>query len=259
MSVDTLLPVIDTRWVETPKGQGLLDEESLQVGRVLDSIFGDQFLQIGHWGGDSFLRFVRTQRAAVLCEWPNNGIASAVVAPGDLAIADDSIDVVLLPHVLETNQDPHSVLREVDRIMRPDGHVVVLGFNPYSVWGATHALSRRHFPAGIRQMISAHRLRDWFRLLNFSVLETSFFFFHSPILSRPVAHHHREDPGGRESFLSGSVRILRNCGRKIVPLAGCYVLVARKELFTVTPIRRAWKRRTQLVGGLVNPTTRNAA
>jgi hypothetical protein len=47
--------------------------------------------------------------------------------------------------------------------------------------------------------------------------------------------------------------------RQWPPFAGCYLLLARKQLYTVTPIRPVWKRRRQLVGGLVNPTTRNAA
>ena len=47
--------------------------------------------------------------------------------------------------------------------------------------------------------------------------------------------------------------------RRWHPLASCYLLVARKEVITLTRIRPAVRRRTQLVGGLVNPSTRNVA
>jgi len=244
--------------LQTPKGCDLLAEELTQVQRALDSLFGDQFLQIGHWGGDLFLPFARTRRSALLCEWPEDH-ASLVADPRQLPISSDSIDVVLLPHVLETNVDPHSVLREVDRVLRPDGHVVVLGVNPISLWGLRHGLSRGHFPAGVRHLISEHRLTDWLRLLNFTVQDASFYFFQAPILGRPAFPPGQKPPDEGQTVLSDFFWRCRELGRKLMPLAGFYVVVARKEVYTMTPVRPAWRRRRRMVGGLVNPTTRNAA
>ena len=208
-------------WLETGTGRRLLVEESRRVRQALEGIFGDQFVQIGQWRPREYRTFSRTRRSAVIGDQIREGV-DLVSALDCLAIADDSVDVALLPHVLETHDDPHGVLREVDRILRSDGHIVILGFNPVSWWGLRHFLSRRKFPNGIQRMISEHRLRDWLRLLNFSVSHASFQYFQSPI-------------------------------------AGGYLLVARKELFTVTPIKPAWNRPRRMVGQLVNPTTRNAA
>ena len=64
-------------------------------------------------------------------------------------------------------------LREVDRILRPDGYVVVAGFNAWGWWGVRHYLSRRRFPAGGQRMVSEHRLRDWLQLLDYTVQSAS--------------------------------------------------------------------------------------
>ena len=208
-------------WLDTGTGQSLLLEESRRVRIALEGIFGDQFLQIGQWGDGSYREFSRTRRAAVVGERSGDSV-DFLSSLDSLAVADDTIDVAVLPHVLETHDDPHGVLREVDRILRADGHIIILGFNPVCWWGVKHLLSRRRVPAGIQRMITERRLRDWLRLLNFSVHRASARYFQSPVTR-------------------------------------CYMLVARKELFTMTPIRPVWKRRRRMVGRLVNPTTRNAA
>ncbi len=88
----------------------------------------------------------------------------------ELPIATQSMDLVLLPHVLEFAADPHQILREVDRVMMPEGRLIVIGFNPWSLWGLRQALGRRgedHPWCG--DFISMVRLKDWLALLGFDV------------------------------------------------------------------------------------------
>jgi SAM-dependent methyltransferase len=265
-------------WIQSVAGRALIDQEAGHVRIALDSMFGDQFLQIGAWGADRFPVFARTQRAAVVSDREGDSI-SAITELDHLGIAADSIDVVLLPHVLETHGDPHGVLREVDRVLRSDGHIIILGFSPVSLWGLRHLVTGRRFPPVIQRMISEHRLRDWLRLLNYSVDHSSFRYFHAPMFRRGAVGQHgagagpRPAPGCEEpssydagrsksrliSALRSSHAAALQAWRNHAPFAGCYILVARKELYTMTPVRPTWKRRVRLVGGLVNPTTRNAA
>lgn len=233
-------------WLQSGTGIALLRDESYQVAGAFESIFGDQFLQIGAWGeGQLFRQFARTRRYAVVAAQPAPGV-DLVSTLDQLAIAPDSIDAVFLPHILETAEDPLDVLREVDRILRPDGHLVVLGFNPWGWWGLRHYLARRSFPAGGRRMVSESRLHDWLRLLDFRVDPSCFFHFTAPIYRSHVAAEPVRDRHSRR--------------RGWHPLASCYLLVAHREMFTMTRVRPAFRRRrAQLVGGLVNPTTRDVA
>ena len=251
-----------SNWLDTGTGIALLREESHQVAGAFENIFGDQCLQIGAWGDPAlFRRYSRTRRYAVVAAHRGPGV-DFVSAPEDLSVATDSIDAVFLPHVLETAEDPHAVLREVDRILRPDGHVVVAGFNAWGWWGVRHYLSRHRFPAGGQRMVSEYRLRDWLHLLDYHVQQARFHHVAAPLYRLSGS---TDTPANGEGATRPATRDVIHWSapparfRRWHPLASCYLLVARKEVFTVTPIRPAFRRRTRLVGGLVNPTTRNAA
>jgi ubiquinone/menaquinone biosynthesis C-methylase UbiE len=58
----------------------------------------------------------------------------------ELPFAANSIDLAVMPHVLESHDNPHQILREVERILIPDGQLVITGFNPLSLWGASTAV-----------------------------------------------------------------------------------------------------------------------
>jgi SAM-dependent methyltransferase len=272
--------MVRSQWLESSAGIGLLGEEGRRVQSALDSMFGDYFLQIGSWGNELFREFARTKRSAIIDRRAGDAV-DIVSEPDCLGVASDSIDIVFLPHVLEMHDDPHGVLREVDRILRSDGHVIILGFSPVSVWGLRHFVTRRRFPPGIRRLISEHRLRDWLRLLNFSVDRSSFQYFHSPMLRRSAQSRATRDAESVSRQREATVerfdtatartggRVIRAARsswtaglaawRRYAPFAGSYMVVARKEVFRLTPIRPVWTPRRRLVGGLVNPTTRNAA
>ncbi len=249
-----------SHWLETGSGTVLLREESRQVAGAFENIFGDQLLQVGAWGDPAVFRcYARTRRYAVVAARRGPGV-DFVSVPEDLAVATDSIDAVFLPHVLETTDDPHAVLREVDRVLRPDGQVVVMGFNPWGWWGVRHYLSRRRFPAGGRRMVSESRLRDWLHLLDYQVQPAHFYHFSAPLYRSPQVAEVPVDPQQEPADIAGSPWPLPAApSRGWHPLASCYLLVARKEVFTLTRIRPVFRRRTRLVGSLVNPTTRNAA
>lgn len=256
----------ETDWLASPQGRNLLAAEVLEIRRVLDGVFGDHLVQIGGWGGGVFLKAARTRRTAVVADRLAAG-AGVLSHLDELAIPTDSVDAVLLAHVLEFHADPHTVLREAERILRPDGHLIVVGFNPHGFWGLRHFLSRRRFPPGAHHLISERRLRDWLRLLNLSVQDSRFYHFQLPFartVRRPAGAPARVSP--RASSARPAVRRLRGMSGSIwrrirswPPFGACYITTSRKEMYTVTPVRPVWQRRRRLVGGLVNPTTRNAA
>lgn len=153
-------------WFQTPLGQYLLEKERAYLDDVTPDIFGFHALQIGLPGFDLLRenRITHRMRVATLGE-PD------LYAKGhELPFATQSIDLVLMPHVLEFADEPHAILREVDRVMMPEGRLVIVGFNPWSLWGLRSALgfSRNEYPWNGR-FVSLLRVKDWLALLGFDV------------------------------------------------------------------------------------------
>lgn len=100
----------------------------------------------------------------------------AVLADADaLPFATGSLDLVLLPHVLEFSAQPHQVLREVERVLMPEGSVIISGFNPFSLWGLQRLAARRGGSFPWRgQYLSVRRIKDWLALLGFDTQAGSF-------------------------------------------------------------------------------------
>ena len=153
-------------WFATPLGQYLLEKERAYLDDVTPDIFGFHALQLGMPEVD----LLRESRIAHRMR-----IAAAdrpdVYAKGhELPLATHSIDMVLLPHVLEFAAEPPAILREVDRVMMPEGRLVIVGFNPWSLWGLRSALgfSRNEVPWDGR-FVSLLRVKDWLALLGFDV------------------------------------------------------------------------------------------
>ena len=230
-------------WLSTPLGQRFLLAEQELVSASLEQVFGEQFVQIGLWGReDSFIRHARTQRTT-LVDWRPGVTAQMLSDTHALAIATGSVDAVLLPHTLELAPLPHALLREVDRILRADGRVVVLSFNPNGLWGLRQVLSSQGYPPGHRRPILESRLRDWLKLLSFDV-DSRKRYCHTLPLER--VRRFAAFPG--EEWAS----------RWMPMLGGGYLLSAQKRVHPMTPIRPIWRRRRlSVVGGLVEPTTRS--
>jgi SAM-dependent methyltransferase len=168
--------------------------------------------------------------------------------PEQLPFLAGSVDVVLLPHTLDFASDPHHVLREVERVLAPEGHAVVLGFNPLSLWGIRRLFARR------RRAVpwSGHffrlaRIKDWLALLNFECVQGRMLYYRPPLAHEGVMDR---------------LHFLDKMGDRWWPLAAAvYLLVAKKRMFGVTPLPLEWKT-TGLAGrGLAaaRPSTRGLA
>jgi SAM-dependent methyltransferase len=230
-------------WLATPLGRRCLANEQRLMRQALERVFGEQLLQIGAWGTrNTFLRHARTQRRALI-DWRVGAAADIVCDPEQIAVASDSVDAVLLPHTLERTASPHALLREVDRILRPDGHLIVLSFAPGGLWGLRHLLSERGYPNGRDRVIREGRLRDWLELLSFEVPAVTRYCHTPPI----------------ERFKQLRILPREEWAQKWLPIfSGGYMLHAQKRVHPLTPVR-LWRRqppRLRVVGGLVEPTTR---
>ena len=104
-------------WFQTPLGHYLLEKERAYLDEVTPDIFGFHAVQLGLEGGDLLResRIVHRMRVAQV------GSAAVLARFHELPFATQSIDLMLLPHVLEFAEDPHQVLREVERVLIPEG------------------------------------------------------------------------------------------------------------------------------------------
>lgn len=154
-------------WFETPLGRYLLEREREYLDRTVVDVFGFNALQCGL----AQIDLLRTSRIPSRWRIGVCGPVALRVDYRDLPIAANSIDLMLLPHVLEFSDDPHQILREVVRVLVPEGQVVISGFNPWSLLGM-----KRLWPSARRQapwngrFVNLPRLKDWLSLLSFDIV-----------------------------------------------------------------------------------------
>lgn len=197
-----------TDWFQTPPGRYLLQWEQGQFDRSVVNLFGYNALQLGLPELHALAANRMPHRWLALPEEmlsaeeiptgpdrdtvPAAGVAGAsssaiprvalVTNAAALPFPEASLDLVVLPHTLELSADPHHVLREVERVLVPEGRVVVAGFNPNSFWGLRQSRARLMGRFGISalglselylpeagEFIGPGRLRDWFSLLGLEV------------------------------------------------------------------------------------------
>jgi len=174
----------------------------------VDDVFGYRAVQVGLPETD-FLRRNRIPFRFGLALEPGAAVAAD---PLQLPLASQSADLVVLPHVLETHNDPHLVLREAERVLMPEGQLVVSGFNPLSLWRLRQVFTggRAGAPWDARY-ISLFRLRDWLRLLGFE-LNGGVFGCYAPPCSQPkwlARFGFMEKAGARWWPIAGGVYVVR--------------------------------------------------
>lgn len=225
----------------------LLREQALLSDAVAD-VFGFHALQLG----------LPEIRALAANRMPHRWLACESPAPGAalltqfsaLPFAADSLDLVVLPHTLEASEDPHATLREVHRVLVPEGRVMIAGLNPVSLWGwrSRRPLWRSwgnfRLPGGAGEWIGYWRLRDWLRLLGFEV-ESAQFSCYRPAL-------------GSETWFE-RLGWMERAGQRWWPIfGGMYFVVAVKRVPGMRLLSPAWKLGTKRQVAPV-PVARNTA
>ncbi|MBP7567654.1 MAG: methyltransferase domain-containing protein [Burkholderiaceae bacterium] len=245
-------------WLETPPGRYLLDWEQSCMDAAVADLFGYHALQLGLPALDA-LRANRMPH-----RWLARGTGDAPMPGGAagpkaafatafeaLPFAEASLDLVVLPHTLEMSLEPHATLREVQRVLVPEGHVVITGFNPASLWGLSQRRAhlwrrlgtKRLFLPQEGEFIGYWRLRDWLRLLGFEV-ESGRFGCWRPAFAR-------------EGWL-GRMQWMDRAGERWWPIFGAaYCVVATKRVHGMRLMDPGWKTAPKLAPAPVTAAQRN--
>ncbi len=253
-------------WFQTPPGRYLLAWEQAQFDATVADFFGFHALQLGlpeldalqanrmphRWLAQSLDMKAQSARPTDThfadCHLAGSKRAALMVDFAALPFPANSLDLVVLPHALELNVDPHATLREVERVLVPEGRVVITGLNPASLWGLRQRRARLYQRLGLGELylpqngefIGYWRLRDWLRLLSFEV-ETGRFGCYRPAV-------------GSEKWLKRFAWMDR-AGDRWWPIFGSvYFLVAVKRVRGMRLLGPAWKAAPSLAGAPVSVT-----
>ncbi len=232
-------------WFADALGTTLLEQEQVALDGILQDLFGYYLLQLGWVAPRDILTESRIRMRMVMDVDRPHGVDYPYVRamPERVPVQGDSLDVVVLQHTLEFAKDPHEVLREVDRMLIPEGHVVIVAFNPWSYWGAWRLLRRRsrRFP-WCGRFLSVTRMKDWMGLLGFDTVQVVPLFFRPPI---------------RHEGVMRRLRFLDKAGARAWPLlSGVNIIVAQKRVATLTPIKlKRWRLQRRLVVDVAKPTS----
>lgn len=212
-------------WFQRPLGQLLAEAELSALAGQLPTLFGYHLMVIDPPWERCTLTDSRIPHHVIQSVEPVSRPYAGLAAHTEAwPIMTDSVDAIVLPHTLELCRDPHQVLREADRSLIPDGHLVILGFNPYSFWGLRRLLARRgcQMPWNSR-FLGINRIKDWLGLLGFDTLHSHYIFNRPPVQSQRLLEKlHFMESG------NGSGRLL---------LSAAYILVARKRTVVMTPLK----------------------
>jgi len=238
------------QWLASPAGQYVMAWEQAHFDRLVPDLFGYVGLQCGLREIDSLAQ--NRMRSRLLVSRSNVGAGydetariPDVIVDGfeELPFGDQTVDLVTLPHVLEFAADPHQVLREVDRVLRPEGRVIVTAFNPVSLWGLQQGLGNsigRPFIPADGVFISLPRLRDWYKLLSFEFTRGSYGCYRPPSRS--------------EKWL-GRTEFMEKAGDRWWPICGAvYCVTAVKKVRGMRVIGPAWIRQSSRQSNVIVPT-----
>lgn len=217
------------QWFNSPLGQILLEREMELLDKRLEAMFGYYLLQLSALVEDDLSAGSKIQHRFQLSTSPDAaGRCGAVSRFEALPLESDSVDVVILHHVLEFSPHPHRILREAHRVLMPQGHLLMLCINPWSLLGLRTGLLGRYRGSPWRShMISSRRMVDWLSLLDMRVHQLSQAFHHIPLQAPATLRR----TGG----------IWRRAEQLSLPFGGVYLIEARKQVLGLTPQKPRWR------------------
>lgn len=226
------------QWLDSPPGQYVLAWERARIDSMVANVFGYHAMQIGlpeiDFLGTSRIR--HKGRTSVDYQHGQEYGAMLVTQPEQLPFDTQSLDLLVLPHVLECSANPHQILREAERVLMPEGRVVISGFNPWSLWGARERIPGLDplLPIPAQQQVSLIRLKDWFKLLSLELDSGHFGAYAPPCQTAQWL--------GRWSFMESA-------GSRWWPVCGAvYAVSAVKRVQGMRLVGPAWSRRRAHAG-----------
>jgi len=219
-------PYCPKSWQKLANGETILSAINQQLEPWLPKFFGYYLLKLGALSGYIDTANSPIKHQLTISQQSDHGDIIADI--DDLPLLEHSVDVCLLSHVLEFSLDPHHVVREANRVLIPNGYLVITGYNPFSLAGLNKLVPyRRQQPPWNERFFSPMRVKDWLQLMGFEILADQR-CLHSTLANKVgagvIASHWQQFA---ENYLPS--------------LGSIYVIVAKKRVLPLTPIKPKWK------------------
>ncbi len=214
-------------WLQTPLGRRLLACERGVIDAMVANLFGYQQFAfcVSHRfpvATASHLGHKVTVTSAWRPDMPDNVL---VTLPDEVALTHDVADLVVLHHTLDFAPSAHHTLRDVSRIIKGSGRLLIVGFNPLSLWGLRKMLMSSGQAPWNGRFISGRRVEDWLGLLDFKIERSSYHLMALPYDSNGVSSS-APLPVGRTALK--------------LPVGAFYAILAQKQVGCMISVRRRW-------------------
>lgn len=219
-------PYHPNSWHELPNGELVLSFINQALSAWSAKFFGYHLLKIGALSADVDTSNSSIKHQISVGEQINK--PDVVADVDDLPFLEHSVDVSILSHALEFSIDPHHVLREASRVLIPNGYLIVTGFNPISLAGLNRYIPmRKHHLPWNEHFFTPMRVKDWLHLMGFEILE-DIRGLHTNLVGNV----------GQGAFAQQWQKFADNY---LSPMGSVYVIVAKKRVLPLTPIKPKWK------------------
>ncbi|MAZ39013.1 MAG: hypothetical protein CMF49_02750 [Legionellales bacterium] len=215
-------------WYQTTLGQHVLADEQAQVESILADKFGYYLVEFsnmelytfGHLSPITYKYYVKFKTDTTI---KSDGLIAELDA---FPFIPDSLDCIILPHVLEFTKNPELILKEAWQSLRPNGYLLLLTFNPYSLMGIYKKIKQdKTFPF-TGTYYSYRKLFAMLKSCDFHIDESAHCNFDLPFETKNRLKKHK-------LWLALAQLALPNS-------ANVNIILARKEVGGITPIRFKW-------------------
>lgn len=206
-------------------GEIILETEKSVLNNYLEKIFGYHVLQLGGWQNTNFLNHSPIAHKIYFSSGNVNNLYNSNVQGDfiDLPFLENSIDLVIIPHSFADIGNAEEILNEVYRILIGEGHLIIVGINPFSLLGVANKLKLTDIIESKTKLIRMGRMINWLHRFGFEIVESKTFFFRPPIKNDAVLK---------------KMVFMEIAGQMLLPkMGGVYILVAKKRVVSLTPIR----------------------
>ena len=211
-------------WFKSPLGQYLLSLEYGYINPVVMDTFGFYAIQMGNFDID-FLDHSRIPNKFSL----NSNHADLMASNEALPFEEASVDLIIAPHILEQMAEPYELLKEIHRVLMPEGRLIISGFNPMSLWGIKRLLSFDIYYPWNTKFIPLSKIKEWLPIIGLEMVEGKMGCYVPPI---------------QQSSWLKKLHTMEKLGDRWWPmLGGFYFLVIQKRVHGMTPIRPLWKKK----------------